>query len=327
MIVTGLCDGKVAIVVVLHHQLADGIGGLAMLGSLVDSTAAVSAAKPLECPPSLSALAHDALSSRLRALTRFPALARAFPRSMRSAGGLHPPIAAPCSLLRRTGSHRRIETVRVDLEPLRGCSSREPGTVNDSVLTAVAGALGALLRNRGETAASFQVAVPIPASRRSTSAAAPGENALGNHNSPLVVQIIAAGDLADRLVDFGPRCRAARAGPRHLHRCAACWPLFRVLRRQSGAFRGVPPSSASVPHRCRRTAGSRRWSPSPAGRSRPSCRCRQGTRKRHRDLRGPVICGTLTVTAIADPGRCPTSTVRWIGSVRVGRDRRTAGGE
>jgi diacylglycerol O-acyltransferase / wax synthase len=35
-LVTGLADGRVALVVVVQHALADGIGGLAVLGALVD---------------------------------------------------------------------------------------------------------------------------------------------------------------------------------------------------------------------------------------------------------------------------------------------------
>ena len=37
-LVTGLAEGRSALVVVFHHVLADGIGGLAVLGRLVDGT-------------------------------------------------------------------------------------------------------------------------------------------------------------------------------------------------------------------------------------------------------------------------------------------------
>ena len=36
VLVTGLADGRTALVLVLHHALADGVGGLAVLANLVD---------------------------------------------------------------------------------------------------------------------------------------------------------------------------------------------------------------------------------------------------------------------------------------------------
>ena len=39
VLVTGLADGTAALVLVLHHALADGVGGLAVLANLVDAPA------------------------------------------------------------------------------------------------------------------------------------------------------------------------------------------------------------------------------------------------------------------------------------------------
>ncbi len=39
MLVTGLADGAAALIFVLHHVLADGIGGLVVLARLVGSAA------------------------------------------------------------------------------------------------------------------------------------------------------------------------------------------------------------------------------------------------------------------------------------------------
>jgi len=67
-LVEGLADGGCALVVIFHHVLADGMGGLAVLASLVDSgisTPSIESPAPF---PRRSALAYDAASSRLRAL-------------------------------------------------------------------------------------------------------------------------------------------------------------------------------------------------------------------------------------------------------------------
>ena len=55
--VTGLASGRVALIVVFHHVLADGIGGLAVLASLVDSAPGAASA-PLPRPASLPAPAR-----------------------------------------------------------------------------------------------------------------------------------------------------------------------------------------------------------------------------------------------------------------------------
>ena len=39
VLITGLADGSIALVLVLHHALADGVGGLAVLTNLIDAPA------------------------------------------------------------------------------------------------------------------------------------------------------------------------------------------------------------------------------------------------------------------------------------------------
>lgn len=113
--VTGLTGDAVALVVVFHHVLPDGIGGLAALASLVDQAASpASAAFPWH-PPTMVQLAVDALLSRLRGLLchRWPGGSRASLAAASS--GLRVVRAACCSLLQPTGPRRRLEMVRADL--------------------------------------------------------------------------------------------------------------------------------------------------------------------------------------------------------------------
>src|SRR5918994_3950834 len=86
-VVTGLTRGRVGLVIVLHHVVADGIAGLAILQHLVDAPAgtddtAAGATRAFPRPrPPWALLASDALRSRLHGLTRLPAAVRAMPAS------------------------------------------------------------------------------------------------------------------------------------------------------------------------------------------------------------------------------------------------------
>jgi len=86
-LVEGLADEGCALVFIFHHVLADGMGGLAVLASLVDggmSTPSIESPRP---SPRRSALAHDAASSRLRVLAhlhRVPGTIRAALAELRS---------------------------------------------------------------------------------------------------------------------------------------------------------------------------------------------------------------------------------------------------
>jgi diacylglycerol O-acyltransferase / wax synthase len=68
VLVTGLADGAVALVLVLHHALADGVGGLAVLANLVDAPASASSVCFPRPAPTAAGLAREAFLGRLRAL-------------------------------------------------------------------------------------------------------------------------------------------------------------------------------------------------------------------------------------------------------------------
>src|SRR4029450_1073403 len=122
--VTGLADGREAMIVVLHHVVADGIGGLAVLASLADGHPEY-ATRAFPRPPSPTGrLFHDALTRRLHAFRQAPNAGRALWSAMTAAGGLAPPSAIACSLLRRTGPGRRIVVVHADRAAVRAAAHR-----------------------------------------------------------------------------------------------------------------------------------------------------------------------------------------------------------
>ena len=61
VVVTGMADGRVGVVLVLHHVLADGIGGLAVLARLVDGSEAPSDPAVRARPAPRARLARRAL--------------------------------------------------------------------------------------------------------------------------------------------------------------------------------------------------------------------------------------------------------------------------
>jgi WS/DGAT/MGAT family acyltransferase len=223
--VTGLAGGTVGLVLVLHHVLADGIGGLAVLGALVDRPTRLPAPEFPRRPPSAAELAVDAWQSRVRALSRLPSTGRRLRRSVAAAGGLHAGRAARCSLLQPTGPHRQLAVVRAELARLRAAAHRLGGTVNDVVLAAVAGALQAVLERRAESVDTFVVSVPV-AIRRS---AAVGQ--LGNRISPMLVSLPGAGDPAQRVRRVAAQTRIRKAAATEVPPPALIGPVFRVAAR------------------------------------------------------------------------------------------------
>lgn len=198
-------------------------------GSPAASTSASSAALPAaptrpfpQPPPAAGALRRDALRSRARAVGRVGVAAgrvRDAAAQLRVGGGEKP---ARCSLNQPTGSGRQFAVVRVDVEQLRRRAHEHGATVNDVVLTAVGGALGAVLAARGEHIDELVVSVPMSA-RTSTTAAD-----LGNDVGVVPVCIPTAGDPAVRLAAVARLTHAAKQTPRGAS-SAIIGPVFRLL--------------------------------------------------------------------------------------------------
>jgi diacylglycerol O-acyltransferase / wax synthase len=219
-VVPGLRGGRVGLVLVLHHVLADGLGGLAILARLVDGADSGPARAFPQPRPARRRLAADAFRSRLR-WSR--AGWRELPRSLAAAGGVRAPRAVACSILQRTGPRRRFAVARADLEALRAAAHRHGGTVNDVLLTAVAGALHTLLERRGEPIEALRIAVMVAGHR------AAAADTLGNQVAPLLVGVPGAGPPAERLARIAGTVRAERVSTTGRPPAAVPQPLLRVL--------------------------------------------------------------------------------------------------
>jgi diacylglycerol O-acyltransferase / wax synthase len=183
VLITGLADGSAAVVVVLHHVLADGLGGLNVLAALVDPgspPAAISFHRPR---PTASSLARDAWLTRLSSVRQAAGSWRLMRRAMSAGGGFRRVPAAPCSLVRRTGPRRRMAVIKMDRAQLATAAHRYGATTNDAVLVAVGAALHQDLLSRGESVEPIVITVPVSGRR-------PGGNAaVGNLVSPMVVNV------------------------------------------------------------------------------------------------------------------------------------------
>ncbi|HSK27799.1 MAG TPA: wax ester/triacylglycerol synthase domain-containing protein [Jiangellales bacterium] len=229
-VVTGLAGGRCALVVVMHHVLADGIGGLAVLAQLLDG--AVEPRRddgfPQPLPPP-SRLAAEAWASRWRLLGSVPARLRDVAAGFRELGG-GPPTAAPATSLNApTGPRRRLGVARADLAAAKVAGRAAGGTVNDVVLAAVTGALGELCLSRGERLDSVVVSVPVSARRSATVRDA------GNAVGAMPLTLPTRGDAPDRLRVIAAATRSRKVGRRGTS-TAVLGPVFSALA-GTGTFR------------------------------------------------------------------------------------------
>jgi WS/DGAT/MGAT family acyltransferase len=227
VLLTGLEDDRSALVVVLHHALADGIGGLNVLAQLVDPGSDVGDADFPQRPPAVASLLVDALVRRVKALLGVDGSWRLLRSSMSAGGGLRPPRIARCSLMRPTGTNRRIIVVRTRYDDLRTAAHRLGATTNDAVLVAVSGALGQVLAARGEHVDTLVITVPVSGRR-------PDSHELGNLVSPLLVPVPTRGHVGHRLAGVAATVRAGKAGASGPPPIAVLGWVFRPLARLGG---------------------------------------------------------------------------------------------
>ncbi len=200
--VEGLEDAHVAIIQKTHHSLIDGVSGVDVATLLLDATPLynppVVTEWKAEPAPTSSQLLADTLRERItepaeiirsvRSLLRGPRHAiTAIGDAVRSMGTLmtRDAIAPRTSLNARTARHRRLSVVRVPLAEVKEIRAGLGGTVNDVVLTGVAGGLRRLLQHRGDATEDVQLRVLCPVSVRADEQ----RGALGNKVSAMFVNL------------------------------------------------------------------------------------------------------------------------------------------
>jgi hypothetical protein len=115
-LVTGLAERGTALVVVFHHVLTDGIGGLAILGRLADGAPGAFDPGFPRRSPSRRELLLNASVDRARAVRRLPTAISHLHAAATEIGARRHVTAAPrCSLNSPIGSRRALAVVRADL--------------------------------------------------------------------------------------------------------------------------------------------------------------------------------------------------------------------
>lgn len=209
-LVTGLPDRRVAVVVTLHHALADGVAAVRLVGTLLDTSAGPPRTAWIpRPPPSAVEAAAGALRDAATSFAGLPDRMRAGLRSgwhdlLRTAG------TPATSLTRPVGPRRRIDVVRLPLAEVRAVAHRYGGTVNDVVLDLVAGATRTLLAARGEPVDRTVLRVAMAVSHRAADDAERAGNRVG---VAVVLLPLAPADPAARLpAVVAETARAKRAG-------------------------------------------------------------------------------------------------------------------
>jgi WS/DGAT/MGAT family acyltransferase len=211
-----LAEGRTAILLKLHHAMADGIGVMMIWSALFDLAPDVPLGAPEEAwspepaPPfeelildaveevvlhPIQSFTHVVKQPRILAQT-----ATATADALRIVAGMGTPPRGPFD--GKVGPNRRFATAERPFEVFRKIKDSLGGTVNDVVLTAVAGGVHELLAQRGEPTKGKTLRAMVPVSVRS-----PGESGdIGNRVAPIFVDV-PVGKMAART-----RLRRVRAG-------------------------------------------------------------------------------------------------------------------
>jgi diacylglycerol O-acyltransferase len=203
-LVSGLSGGRAALVIVLHHVLADGLAGLAVLSRLVDG-GGTGGWRPTASRPTAAQLRADARAERrrtVRELPRLPARLRAAAAELLRGGTGGAPR---CRInLTPVGARRALAVAEAGLPATVAAAKAARGTVNDVVLTAATGALAEMLADGGEPLDHLVVSIPISARRRADIAE------LGNRVGVLPVSVPLVGSPAERLAVVAALTRAGK---------------------------------------------------------------------------------------------------------------------
>ncbi len=183
-VLTGMSHRQVGLLFQVHHSVTDGMGGAALLSALMDEDNVTPLGVPLARMPNIDS-PIAALSFGWAALTDFVTdTARAVVNTVEGGAFLAATLQRrPDSSLNVPVTQRRsLHVKQVALASVREIAHSVGSTINDVVLSAVAGSIGCALEDRGDRIDGVVLQALIPVSTRSIGAA--GELIeRGNHTS------------------------------------------------------------------------------------------------------------------------------------------------
>lgn len=197
---TGATDGRVGVLLKLHHSMADGLAAVRIVGSLFDlepdAPEPMSARWSAEPAPRSWPLFVDNFSVKIRAvglalagLANHPLQsanrARTFARMTRRYFAKS--AAPPSSLNQPVQEGRRVRFLPLDLAAMKEAAHAQEGKINDVVLALWAGGLRNLLMSRGESVAGVELITGMAVSLRSATETGTIDNRVGTVVLPLPV--------------------------------------------------------------------------------------------------------------------------------------------
>jgi diacylglycerol O-acyltransferase / wax synthase len=193
----GLAEARVGLVMKMHHAIADGVAGVAAFGTFLDVSADPPAPSPPPWTPAPFLSGRDLLRDNLRrrvhgfqgflsGLAHPAGTVRGVRRAWPAARETFAEGRAPrTSLNRPIGQDRTLAVVRSRLDVIQGGAHAHDATVNDVLLTAVAGGLRTLLASRGEAVDELVLRAFVPVSLHREQ---PGQ-ARGNLDGGMIVPL------------------------------------------------------------------------------------------------------------------------------------------
>jgi WS/DGAT/MGAT family acyltransferase len=171
---TGVSDGRIGVLLKIHHSVADGMAAVAIVGSLFDLEAHApdppSEGGIAEAVPGAWPLIVDNLTSKTRTLGRL-LTKMAHPRRLMRDGALRIRVAretlktasAPRSSLNQVvGSKRLIRSLRLDLGMIKAVAKAHGAKVNDVILEVWTGGLRQLMLQHGDPTDGVELISDIP---------------------------------------------------------------------------------------------------------------------------------------------------------------------
>jgi diacylglycerol O-acyltransferase / wax synthase len=207
-LVQGLEGGRFALISKTHHALVDGVSGVDIATVLFDlqpvpaevETEEEWTPEPVPSDVELVAegvkgLVRTPLSLAGRALGALQHPNRSLAQAREAAegigevvwAGLNPAPEVPLNV--EIGPHRRVHWVQSRLSDFKEIKNTLGGTVNDAVLTVVAGALGRWLRTRGVRSQGLELRALVPVSIRTEDEQGSLGNRIAAMRGPLPVYV------------------------------------------------------------------------------------------------------------------------------------------
>ncbi|MFV0494908.1 WS/DGAT/MGAT family O-acyltransferase [Mycobacterium sp.] len=260
--VEGLADDRIAIVLKIHHALADGVASANLMAQGMDLTPAPPAGPYTPDPaPTRRELVSSAFGDHLRYLRRIPATIRYTAQGIRrvraSSRKLSPqltmPFTPPPSFINhRLTPQRTFATATLALADVKETGKKLGATINDMVLAISSGALRRLLVRYDGTAEPLLASVPVSYDFT------PGRIS-GNHFTGMMVALPCdVGDPLARVRAVHDNAASAKEshqllGPELISRWAAYWPpapteaMFRRLSARDGQNKVLNLNISNVP--------------------------------------------------------------------------------